>query len=48
MNSEHYSILKLVENHNMKDIEKIYLTASGGPFLKYKVSQLKKSNLKRH
>ena len=42
VDSEHYSILKLVENHNMKDIEKIYLTASGGPFLKYKVSQLKK------
>ena len=42
VDSEHYSILKLVENHNMKDIEKIYLTASGGPFLKYKVNQIKK------
>jgi|TARA_X000001036_G_scaffold163109_2_gene154821 1-deoxy-D-xylulose-5-phosphate reductoisomerase len=42
VDSEHYSILKLLENKNIKDIKKIYITASGGPFLKYKINQLKK------
>ena len=42
VDSEHYSIMKLVENHRMKEIKKIYLTASGGPFLKYKISKFKK------
>ena len=32
VDSEHYSILKLLENKNIKDIKKIYITASGGPF----------------
>ncbi len=42
IDSEHYSILKLIENVNFKSIRKIYLTASGGPFLNYKISKLKK------
>ncbi len=42
VDSEHYSILKLLENKNIKDIKKIYITASGGPFLDYKINQLKK------
>mgnify|MGYP003688321615 FL=1 len=29
VDSEHFSILKLIENHNHKEIKKIYLTASG-------------------
>ncbi len=33
VDSEHFSILKLIENHNLKNIEMIYITASGGPFL---------------
>ena len=41
MNSEHFSILKLLENHKIEDIKKIYLTASGGPFLNYKPNQFK-------
>ncbi len=41
IDSEHFSILKLLENQNIKNIRKIYLTASGGPFLKYNLSQLK-------
>ena len=41
IDSEHYSILKLLENHSLKEINKIYITASGGPFLKYKNHQLK-------
>ena len=42
VDSEHYSIMKLLENHKIEDVKKIYLTASGGPFLKYKISKLKK------
>ena len=42
IDSEHYSILKLLENQEMKLIKKVYITASGGPFLKFSASQLKK------
>ncbi len=33
IDSEHFSIMKLLENHKKSEIEKIYITASGGPFL---------------
>ena len=42
IDSEHFSIMKLLENENKKEISKIYLTASGGPFLKHTISKLKK------
>ena len=42
LDSEHYSILTLIENHHISEIKKIYLTASGGPFLDYSQKQLKK------
>ena len=42
IDSEHFSIFKLLENHKISDIKKIYITASGGPFLNYKVNQFKK------
>ena len=42
IDSEHFSILKLIENHKLNYIRKIYLTASGGPFLNYKPYQFKK------
>jgi 1-deoxy-D-xylulose-5-phosphate reductoisomerase len=42
VDSEHFSIKKLIENHNIKEIKKIYITASGGPFLNYTKNQLKK------
>ncbi len=41
IDSEHYSIMKLIENEKIKDIKKIYITASGGPFLNYKMSNFK-------
>ena len=41
VDSEHFSLMKLMQNEKIKDIKKIYLTASGGPFLKYKISKLK-------
>ena len=42
IDSEHFSIFKLLESNNIKDIKKIYITASGGPFLNYKFTNLKK------
>ena len=41
VDSEHYSIMKLLENHRNSEIKKIYLTASGGPFLNFKPKKLK-------
>ena len=41
IDSEHFSISKLLKHHDLKEIKKIYITASGGPFLKHKISQLK-------
>ena len=42
IDSEHYSIMNLIKNHKINEINKIFITASGGPFLNYKVSQFKK------
>ena len=42
LDSEHFSIFKLLENKNINEIEKIFLTASGGPFLNHKPHKLKK------
>lgn len=41
VDSEHYSILQLIKNHKMHEIEKIIITASGGPFLNLKYSKFK-------
>ena len=41
VDSEHYSIWKLIEKYKINEISKIYITASGGPFLNYKRRQLK-------
>ena len=46
VDSEHYSISKLIENHSLKEINKVYITASGGPFLKFNMEQLKKIKVK--
>ncbi len=40
--SEHFSIMELIKNHKQNEIKKIYLTASGGPFLNLKKKKLKK------
>ena len=42
VDSEHYSIFELIKNNKIENIEKIYLTASGGPFLNLKISKFKK------
>ena len=40
VDSEHFSIFNLLKTNNINQIQKIYLTASGGPFLNYKINQL--------
>ena len=42
IDSEHFSILQLLKTHKLHEIKKIYITASGGPFLNYKPQQFKK------
>ena len=41
IDSEHFSIMNLINQSNKNDIEKIYLTASGGPFLNYSLNRMK-------
>ena len=41
IDSEHYSILKIIEKEKLNTIKKVYLTASGGPFLNFKKNQFK-------
>ncbi len=41
VDSEHFSIMNLIEQSNKNDIEKIYLTASGGPFLNLPLAKMK-------
>ena len=51
IDSEHFSIMKLLENHNKNEIEKIYITASGGPFLnlpKNKFKNIKPKDAIKH
>ena len=46
IDSEHFSINELIKNSDKSTIEKIYITASGGPFLKKKISSFKKIKVK--
>ena len=46
VDSEHFSIYSLINNQNYKSIDKIFITASGGPFFKIKNINLKK--IKQH
>ena len=41
LDSEHYSIWSLLKNEKKNNINKIYITASGGPFLNKKLSEIK-------
>ena len=41
VDSEHFSIKELIRNHKTKEIKKIYLTASGGPFLNMELKKIK-------
>ena len=46
IDSEHFSIWTLIKNQNKESIKKIYLTASGGPFLNKKSSVIANINPK--
>ena len=46
IDSEHFSIFELIKNENSNNIKKIYITASGGPFLKTNKLNLNKFNPK--
>tara|TARA_X000000950_G_scaffold94585_1_gene119257 strand:- start:359 stop:1522 length:1164 start_codon:yes stop_codon:yes gene_type:complete len=46
VDSEHFSIFSLLDNKNSNDIEKIYITASGGPFRNLPKKSFKKIELK--
>ena len=51
VDSEHFSIFSLIQNQNDKNIEKIYITASGGPFIdlpKNKFNKIKLSDALKH
>ena len=41
IDSEHYSIFSLINNVRKIDIKKIFITASGGPFLNYPIKKFK-------
>ena len=46
IDSEHFSISELTKQHTNNEIEKIYITASGGPFLKLDKKKFKYIKLK--
>ena len=51
VDSEHFSIFSLLQNQNVNNIEKIYITASGGPFIdlpKRKFEKIKISDALKH
>ena len=51
VDSEHFSIFSLLQNQDVKNIEKIYITASGGPFInlpKRKFEKIKISDALKH
>ena len=45
IDSEHFSIFSLLQSQNVRNIEKIYITASGGPFIDLPKSKFKKIKL---
>ena len=40
VDSEHFSIMYALKNNNLSNIDQIFLTASGGPFLKHSLKKL--------
>ena len=42
IDSEHFSIFSLLQNNNTEEIERIYITASGGPFINLPKSKFNK------
>ncbi len=51
VDSEHFSIYEILKHHKHEEIKKIYLTASGGPFLNlesHKFSKIKPKDALKH
>ena len=46
IDSEHYCINQLIKDKNLEDIDSVYLTASGGPFLKKKEKTYSRATVK--
>ena len=46
IDSEHFSISTLLKNYSNEEVEKIYITASGGPFLNLNINKFKSINPK--
>ena len=46
MDSEHFSIWSVIKKNNEKNIDKIFITASGGPFYKLPLSKFSKIKVK--
>ena len=44
VDSEHFSIYDLIKKENRFNIKKIFITASGGPFLNHSLRMIKKAN----
>jgi len=47
VDSEHFSIWSLIKDNKKNSLEKIYLTASGGPFREYPLQNFKKISIKK-
>ncbi len=47
VDSEHFSIWSLLQNESIQNVEKIFITASGGPFLNSKLNKLKNVKVKK-
>ena len=47
VDSEHFSIQSLIKNNKNVEIDTIYITASGGPFLKLPISQFKNISVEK-
>ncbi len=47
LDSEHFSIWKILQSNSANDVSKLLITASGGPFLNKKLSELKFINPKK-
>ena len=46
IDSEHFSIHEIIKKEKKENIKKIFITASGGPFLNKNINLIKKSNSK--
>ena len=47
VDSEHFSIWSLIDNAKNTDVEKVFITASGGPFNKFPLNKFKEITIKK-